>query len=286
MKRQIYSLIAGVCFLVLVGGLSRYLPAQPTFPAFPRTYIDLAAKPVTNPATGTTTAYTRAGTICALAPSGTETCTGQGGGGVTGTVPTINGATPAVPFGPIYQFVTLSTTNYAWRNQSTSTLDTASTSSWYFSFAGNATDSQRLYTKAYPAGAFTFVMAISPFFKAQNTPEVGICIEDGTKLESFVDSLQAGARQFRIATWTNVTTFSANVFGPAPYIIPNEILFFQFADDGTTNRTWSFGIDGVHWKQALQESRTNFLTPTRIGICANGGNNSDDVQAQVLSIPN
>lgn len=77
------SFVAFAASVALLLALVHFLPdparAQFTPPAVPRTYTDIAT-PSANPPAGATTLYTKAGTVCGLSPSGTETCTGSGGG--------------------------------------------------------------------------------------------------------------------------------------------------------------------------------------------------------------
>lgn len=77
MKRFLVFLGFVLCAFVAI----RFAPhadAQFTAPALPGTFTDIAT-PGTKPPSGATSVYTKAGTLCALNPSGTETCTGSGG---------------------------------------------------------------------------------------------------------------------------------------------------------------------------------------------------------------
>jgi hypothetical protein len=54
-------------------------------PSIPFTTVDIST-PGTDPASGSTTWYSKSGTICALSPTGSETCTGSGGSSYYQTV--------------------------------------------------------------------------------------------------------------------------------------------------------------------------------------------------------
>lgn len=92
----------------------------------------------------------------------------------------------------------------------------------------------------------------------------GPAISDGTKYTTFTwgNFGYGSPNNLYINTWAtgaiNAGTLLQTAAAPG-----NE--YFQITDDGTT-RVWSISADGRNWAEIFQETHTNFLTPTQIGI--------------------
>ena len=131
----------------------------------------------------------------------------------------------------------------------------------------------------YPSAPFTLDVAgflSSVLYQASGrTIWFGIGISDGTKMEALVFRTDysnsgvtaiGGVSLMTGSTWAS-SGFTANVVGPYNGTMPflNEIGLRFY--DNNTNRIWSISFDGgTTYQQVSSESRTNFVTPTRIGL--------------------
>lgn len=117
-------------FLILLGALLWLTsPAKGQFtpPALPGTFGDIST-PSVNPPSGATRVYTKGGTVCSLDPSGSEKCTGAGGGTVIHSIgATFDGGGSAMTAGKtVYVTVPFSCTIQAWNitvDTGTATID-------------------------------------------------------------------------------------------------------------------------------------------------------------------
>lgn len=138
--------------------------------------------------------------------------------------------------------------------------------------------------RAYPGSPFTlttYIEAACPTYN--NLPAAagsflsGVIVSDGTQiifLGPALLSIGAGA-PWDVGTapyvaalrYANSTTFSSAYNGhaaPVQYLgkMPK---WYRYGDDGT-NRTLQFSFNGADWTTVVSETRTTFLTPTRIGV--------------------
>lgn len=103
----------------------------------------------------------------------------------------------------------------------------------------------------------------------------GIGVSDGTKYRMWYvggrsDSNTNGVLRGAIDSWTNVTTFSANVAFRA--MIYNPASFHLRLTDNGTNRVFYISPNGRDFAQFYTEATNTFLTPTKFvfaSYCAN-----------------
>jgi hypothetical protein len=229
----------------------------------PVTTTDIATP--ANPGAGTTKWYTKAGTLCSLDPSGTETCTG--GGGASAIEPYLTASSKK--FGPIWEVTPPVLGDFTYVNQGSSTATQAAGSSVVFYDPQHGTENIRLLAKNLPAAPYTMTAAFTPMLLASDTLSAGIALYDGTKLVvvtlSSVAASSTGAR-IKVVKYTNVTTFSATYVEPnAHYCQP---CWLRIQDDNV-NRVSFFSFDGVNYQQLHSVARTDFLTPTQGGVVVN-----------------
>lgn len=147
-----------------------------------------------------------------------------------------------------------------------------------------STDNFQYQYITYPTAPFTLTARLEVSFQTQTVPGsvaalFGICISDGTKLievgPAFRNGtpatpwLDSGWHLFP-GSWTNLTTYSATYNSNAwPLAFLGQIPKWYRLADNATNRTWSYSFNGIDWVPIATESRTAFLTPTRIGVAGN-----------------
>lgn len=145
-----------------------------------------------------------------------------------------------------------------------------------------STDNIQYQYRAYPTPPFTLTVYLDVDIQIANGlgsfGGLGIAISNGTAYTSFgphmVPSGQTaawGGVGWNIAAvkWTNATTYSASYLNAIPM---SQLTYFphwwRFADDNT-NRKLSVSQNGIEWHSIFSVARTDFLTPTRIGLYAN-----------------
>jgi hypothetical protein len=112
---------------------------------------------------------------------------------------------------------------------------------------------------------------------AGNQAGFGIAFRDGTgKIIAFYLYGNTNTyTQMLLEKWTNSGAFSGSYpsYAPSVALGLNDLLYrnpawWAMSDDGTTYLTWYWSIDGNHWKQYYQVSRTDFFGsgPTQVGI--------------------
>jgi len=177
-------------------------------------------------------------------------------------------------------FLTLDGTNYmgpiyavtrppacstlTWVNQGGSTCTTTTNNSIVMTAPAVGSDSIRfLHTAAYPSTTFTFTIGM--IIGAANADAVlaGIGISDGTK---FAVMGQARVSSFGQGFYTFTSSTSGGTQFTQVSLLPSEIWFVQFIDDGT-NFTVKAGpsIDTLQTFTSTTRSATG-ITPTQLGI--------------------
>lgn len=92
----------------------------------------------------------------------------------------------------------------------------------------------------------------------------GICLYDGTKVQTYWISTLSGEINFDVDYWDNVTTFNQNpTHSGAPI---HEGVWLRLEDDGTTT-TFSVSPDGINWAVYHSALSDIFMVATRIGVC-------------------
>lgn len=143
--------------------------------------------------------------------------------------------------------------------------------------SSGANDNVGYQYRTYPASPFTLITCIEPLvlgaIGASTLAWAGIGISDGTKLALFgpanlsVSGYTDGwnALGYTYGSVTTPGTSYGNLSLPRCGGMPK---WWKFVDDGT-NRKVSFSVNGIDWVPLASETRTTFLTPTRIGIFGN-----------------
>jgi len=179
-------------------------------------------------------------------------------------------------WGPLYPLTPPINSNFSWiAGPGTSgTVDTSHGGVFLYDGATAAEGVNLLYVRGYaaPATPYTITLGYLPLFPFidQKQSNVGMCLSDGTKFVSFATVVNRGGASwcfgYGVFRWSDSTTFA----GPASEndnAVPQQgpLFWQQLVDDGT-NRNWSLSIDGYNWSLFYQETRTAFMTATKIGF--------------------
>lgn len=146
-----------------------------------------------------------------------------------------------------------------WVNQGTSTFD-ATKGMYRLVGVGSGVHA---YVQAAPAAPYSIVIA---FTSLTDTGDVGFVYASSTVANLITFGIQSNGL-LTGRKWTSATVLSSTYSLPISNG-PRPMTWLKFVDDNT-NRTISISADGVFWSQILQEVRSTFMTPDRLGIYSN-----------------
>jgi hypothetical protein len=231
---------------------------------------------------------TTAGTLTLTVPASltTHTLTLPSAQGATSSVLTNNGSGTlswTVP-APGYPGIALTAPvdgDFAWVNQGAASVDT--TNGGIFLLApASTTDQLRIRKKAAPATPWTLTIAFQPFAFDANFLVCGIILrESSTSKLISLDYGYSSTTMIEVEKFTNETTFSSQTavknIGAWESINPSLLVYLRVTDNGT-NLIYGYGIDGVHFRTLLTESRTAHMAggPNEIGFGCNASNATID----------
>lgn len=180
------------------------------------------------------------------------------------------------------------TTGWTAVNMQTGCTWAADKDGMLFTMPSNGAGEASMYQyRTYPAGAFTLTCYFDyEYGSGMTTPAgntwatAGFVISDGTKHVSFGigDSGFVGGSLYQYGyflylwKWATIGATGALYTGSwsPPYTWLGDVPhWWRFVDD-TVNRSFQFSKNGIDWHTCLTVGRTDYLTPTRIGI---GGSN-------------
>lgn len=277
----------------LAGGVPVWQTATPTFTNTPTATV--TPTPTNTP---TPTPTTAAGNTISSTAAGSEP-----GSPTTGDLDFLTdlgmierySGSAWVGWGPIWKFTDPTTPSWAWINQGSSTITTTGKSLYLFAPATSG-QSLRIREIAVPTAPYTITAYFIPHLWAgvanSRAGFVWRQSSDG-KLVSF-DVVSAGSTPFQQviahSKWTNTTTFSANytsvdTVNAAP---PSDGWkagpgYWMRAKDDNTNRTCWVSPDGRNWTKLFTETRTDFITPDKIGFFADNVSAVNDAAITVFS---
>ena len=122
----------------------------------------------------------------------------------------------------------------------------------------------------------------------KNWASAGLCWYDGTKLEIVYVNCNTGVFSLVWHEFPSVTSFSTVRETVFTQLHPWDRLWLRLYDDGTYRRVQAYDPASQGWYDvATPVSRTNFMTPDRVGICVSpyfsAGSGSDGVGILVHS---
>lgn len=167
----------------------------------------------------------------------------------------------------------LSSSDFTWQNQNGASSTDFGSSIYLTAPNNSGSQNLRFFYKSAPGTPYTItskIIYLGGFINGASTKAnmYGIAWGDGTKLTTLHINTGDTTFDLDVANWDNVTTFNANVYVNNDVAIANQLEWFRIADDGT-NRTCSISRDGVNFITIYSVARTNFLTPTRVGLIMN-----------------
>jgi hypothetical protein len=174
-------------------------------------------------------------------------------------------------------------TSFSWVNQGSASVAAASASVTLIA-PGVAGANLRIRDKAVPTAPYTVTAVILPLMFRKQWYSAGLCLRDSAsgKVEVYDQQCDTGERRLRVSQYTNPTTILGNVFANS---VATMLQFWRINDDNT-NRIISISGDGINWQTIYSVSRTDWLTPNRIGWFVNpevAAGTLYEIHAQLLS---
>lgn len=172
--------------------------------------------------------------------------------------------------------------SFSWVNQGASaTLNTVTDGSLLLNAPATAGPNIRALVKAAPPPPYSLTAELDFGFMDVDQVGAGICFrEDSTGELSLFGVICASGHRMRAESWTSATVFSGVVRDAPIHNIPR---WLRISDDGTTNRTYEWSLDGEHFMSFTSQARTTFLTADQIGFWGFNNNTADGVQLRVFS---
>jgi len=177
-------------------------------------------------------------------------------------------------FAPLWGGITVPTSgNFAWQNQGSATV---STTNGYTYFVSPGTGAYNVVGRNINAPSTPYHAIFAWTWQAMSQTifdsdyRTGPYWTDGTKLITVNSYLGSGGGSvIRISKFATVTDASPVDYFSLTAFNSLSVTWYRIGDDGSGSssaRTVDFSVDGVNWQNAWSSSRTDFLTPTKIGF--------------------
>jgi hypothetical protein len=207
-----------------------------------------------------------AGTTRFLREDGTWVAPSGGGGGSGASV----GVADTVP----------SLSGFSWLNQGTATATQETYGITLFTPAAVAADVNRGLMIAVPAAPYVITARMRYTLPANTNKysNTGFAWYDSVsgKLHTVGPSYNYNTNPYslhRFIQWNSVTSFNADSAAGSNAGILGTFEWFRVGDNGT-NRYYQVSPDGKTWTTVFTLSRSNWITPTHVGIFADPYNNN------------
>lgn len=195
----------------------------------------------------------------------------------------------ALKSGPGY--TALDQSAWTWKNQGSATVTQANNIVSLLSPTAAGTNLRARLKGSYPSASFTLIVAVRPWMQFAGNltglSAVGFVISDGTKYKfTAAASFNFTTAANPSAVWTaryNTTTSASTATVIDNIQLANAVVWLKLVDDLSTTQTFSYSLDGVTYVQILSETRTNFLTPTDMGVAILSQSGSQNAGGAILS---
>lgn len=157
-----------------------------------------------------------------------------------------------------------------WVNQDSMTIANSNAGILMCSGSGDNTTGAHMYQKTYPATPFTVTtgLILRQSYESGKFPLVGLVLANGSdaKIRLLTAGVfNAGILSIGVEHWSDADTFVADDARVAfPYY--GAVVWLRITDPGSGNIVYSVSFDGINFYTLLSLGRTDYLTPTRIGL--------------------
>lgn len=156
--------------------------------------------------------------------------------------------------------------SFSWINQGTSTI-TQVGSGLALLGTGVAGVNTVIRAKTLAASSnYTCRVLLWPSTTLTTSRSFGVCLLDNTnKAVTFGCTLGTAAGPQVFENYLNSPTSYSSTPGAVTAVWPSSPMWFQIHDDGSS-RILTYSTDGQAWFDVFQQTRTDFITPTKIGF--------------------
>lgn len=263
MKRPITRLELAIVLVLLISAAAYAIQVNAFYD-----FIEIGAP--SNPGASNDRLYANSGThqLACLTSSG-GSCMPSGGGGVSVSGFFLNSGA-SYWADQMFTPVTLPVFTGFTATNNTGITKTSQGNGVTWSMVGGGTG-QGYFTHTVSAPWTYTVMFHSGILLSVNEQHMGLVFFDsgsGKAAPCYLstDTGQNTGFAFNSQKWNSATSFNSS-YKVAAAKMPDE-LWIQIHDDGTTNRTCGYSIDGVNFTVFDTEARTDFLTPDSYGVLA------------------
>lgn len=170
-------------------------------------------------------------------------------------------------------------TDFAWINQGTATIDTSGTGVFLRALAASGVD-VKIRKKTLAGGAYTLTACMLFAGPEINFANVGLVLRaTDQKLVVFGFGYSAGPTVFV----SKYTTATDNTGGSLASLAWLPWPWLQIVWNGTTTWTFNVSMDGVRWIAVYSGDISAWLTPIEAGFFADAEQTNVDVGCQLLS---
>jgi hypothetical protein len=175
-------------------------------------------------------------------------------------------------FGPLWSLTPPQVSDFpTWVNQGSATAVDNKGAIFMQTLGTISATNVRAIVKNYPAPPFIVEMAFIPYvFRGDYYYSTvgGLCIYDNVSAKLQTYGLYEAYPYLRGYNYTSPTAAASLITGWPSGNYPSQhvnLIWLKYEDDNT-NRKISVSIDGYSWSQLVSLSRTDYLTPTHIGL--------------------
>ncbi|MBP8975114.1 MAG: hypothetical protein KBG83_00200 [Bacteroidetes bacterium] len=158
--------------------------------------------------------------------------------------------------------------DFSWINQGTATAD-QNNGALYMSDAPSASgDKLRMLVKPLSSQIFDVTIGFNSSILKVANQMIGLCLYNSLYQNSIFFSLRHDYRieyiKFYTPTSWNTTTYY-NYIGTATI---QPIFWMRLTQDANFRKIY-ISVDGIHWGELYSTSKSDFITPEKIGLCIN-----------------
>lgn len=171
-------------------------------------------------------------------------------------------------WGPLFPLTPPSLGSFAWQNQGATATVTTDQDAVYLTEPTANGDNVRGQTINLPATPFTVTMGcmLTADMNGGTAPNGGLLLRDGTPKNITFGPLVRAANGIKLALlkWDSDSHVQTTVFENFASFL-GGIIWLRHTDDGSNNKWYTSG-DGRNWILQYSESRTAYITATKVGF--------------------
>jgi hypothetical protein len=153
---------------------------------------------------------------------------------------------------------------------------------------GSGSGADTIYVKSAPVSPYRFEVGIQvSYVWNANHSHFGIVLTNGTASPAVIAFLSGNGSAPCLGStkysspgfWNGDYSFSY----PSSFGVVSGLFFIRFRDD-SVNRYWEHSVNGVVWNLWHQTSRTDYFTPTHVGVYVGQGGSGDALAADKIRV--